>query len=82
MNVTDNVVDLMVARLDELPEHTSSALATAACLGTAFEIPLLAAAHDHSEDSLDDVLDHVRHHTADVRVGQRVEHLLAAPLGT
>ena len=41
MNITNNVVDLMVNRLQELPEATSSALARAACIGNRFDLATL-----------------------------------------
>ncbi|TFW00430.1 diguanylate cyclase [Oxalobacteraceae bacterium OM1] len=40
--ITDNVVDLMVARLQRLAPATREVVETAACLGNAFELPTLA----------------------------------------
>ncbi len=38
MNITNNVVDLMVNRLNELPQETIQALRLAACIGSRFDL--------------------------------------------
>ncbi|MEA3242700.1 MAG: sigma 54-interacting transcriptional regulator, partial [Pseudomonadota bacterium] len=49
MNITNNVVDLMVSRLEELPKATSSALALAACIGNRFDLATLESISDDQE---------------------------------
>jgi PAS domain S-box-containing protein len=46
---TDNVVDLMVGRLNRLSDQTREALKELACLGNAVEIATLKVLHGHSE---------------------------------
>jgi serine phosphatase RsbU (regulator of sigma subunit)/tetratricopeptide (TPR) repeat protein len=41
-NITDNVVDLMANKINQLPENTSNMLQLAACIGNQFELPTLA----------------------------------------
>ncbi len=41
--ITDNVVDLMLRKLERLPASTREALQLAACIGTTFDLALLAA---------------------------------------
>ena len=43
MEVSDNIVDLMVAKINQLPEVTRDLLQQASCLGTLFEISALSA---------------------------------------
>ena len=38
MNITNNVVDLMISRLNELPQETLHALKLAACIGCRFDL--------------------------------------------
>ncbi|WP_437593539.1 AAA family ATPase [Sorangium sp. So ce1000] len=47
---TDNVVDLMVAKLRRLPPATQEALKQLACLGNTAEVALLAMIHDGLEE--------------------------------
>ena len=54
---TDNVVDLMVAKLSRLPVGTQHVLQQLACLGTSASIELLAMACEDDEPS---VADHLR----------------------
>ena len=42
MNITDNVVDLMIYKLKKLPESTQHILSLAACLGAEFDLRTLA----------------------------------------
>ena len=49
---TDNVVDLMAAKLDRLPARTKNALKSFACLGNATDMATLALIHGKSEDEL------------------------------
>jgi PAS domain S-box-containing protein len=46
---TDNVVDLMVGRLNRLSDQTREALKELACLGNTVEIATLEVLHGHSE---------------------------------
>jgi PAS domain S-box-containing protein len=48
---TDNVVDLMVGRLNRLSDQTREALKELACLGNAAEIANLKVLHGHSEQA-------------------------------
>jgi PAS domain S-box-containing protein len=50
---TDNVVDLMVGRLNRLSDQTREALKELACLGNAAEIATLKVLHGHSEQAAD-----------------------------
>jgi predicted ATPase len=49
---TDNVVDLMAAKLNRLPASTQEALQQLACLGNAAEIATVALVHGESEGAL------------------------------
>jgi predicted ATPase/signal transduction histidine kinase len=49
---TDNVVDLMAAKLNRLPASTQEALQQLACLGNAAEIATVALVHGESEGTL------------------------------
>jgi PAS domain S-box-containing protein len=48
---TDNVVDLMVGRLNRLSDQTREALKELACLGNGAEIDTLKVLHGHSEQA-------------------------------
>ncbi len=54
MNITNNVADLMVSRLEELPEATSSVLALAACIGNRFDLATLESISDDQEVAVRD----------------------------
>ena len=56
LGYTDNVVDLMLVRLQRLPPPTLEALERLACLGPAATRATLALACDTDEDSLDSAL--------------------------
>ncbi|MCY1078861.1 AAA family ATPase [Archangium lansingense] len=49
VEVTENVVELMLATIRQLPERTQRVLEVAACLGNRVELPLLAALMNMSE---------------------------------
>jgi len=42
IQVTDNVVDFLIAKISRLPEETVEALKTAACIGNRFDLDVLA----------------------------------------
>ncbi|MBF0352947.1 MAG: AAA family ATPase [SAR324 cluster bacterium] len=45
---TDNVVDLMIAKIERLPDETQAALKMAACIGPSFDLQTLAILCDRS----------------------------------
>jgi PAS domain S-box-containing protein len=49
---TDNVVDLMIGKLNRLPVETQKALQQLACLGNSAEISLLSIVHGTSEEEV------------------------------
>lgn len=49
MEITDNVVDLVVQNLKKLPDATQHALRLAACVGSHFDIGTLAIIHEADE---------------------------------
>jgi PAS domain S-box-containing protein len=53
---TDNVVDLMVGKLNRLPDETREALKQLACLGNAAEIATLTMVHGEPGQSIDGAL--------------------------
>jgi predicted ATPase len=53
---TDNVVDLMVAKLNRLPAKTQKALQQLACIGSSAEISILAAVLETSEQETEAAL--------------------------
>lgn len=48
LGMTDNVIDLMVARLGKLPEETQEILQLAACIGAAFDLEVLSIVREKS----------------------------------
>ncbi len=46
--ITDNVVELMISTLKQLPELTQQALSLAACVGNSFDLNTLAIIHEKS----------------------------------
>ncbi len=48
LSITDNVVDLMVSKIQQLPENTQKALQVAACIGNVFYIDILALVNEKS----------------------------------
>ncbi len=54
---TDNVIDLMVAKLQDLPEITRDTLRHASCIGNRFDLRTLAVISDSSEE---DAAVHIR----------------------
>src|SRR5262249_10877744 len=51
-NYTDNVVDLMVAKMHRLPLETQRALQQMACMGNSADFALLAAVYQGSEPEM------------------------------
>jgi predicted ATPase/GAF domain-containing protein len=49
MAITDNVVELMLAKLLKLPENTQNVLKLAACIGTQFDLCLLSIVNEKSQ---------------------------------
>src|ERR671933_332213 len=57
MDITDNVVELMVGKLKKLPQETQQALRLAACVGNQFALSTLAIVHEKSgADTFRDLL--------------------------
>jgi len=48
LNITDNVVDLMVGKLKKLPESSQAVLRLAACVGNHFDLYLLSVIFENS----------------------------------
>ncbi|MDM8562974.1 AAA family ATPase, partial [Candidatus Marithioploca araucensis] len=48
LNITDNVVDLMIAKLKKLPESTQQVLRLAACVGNHFDLETLSVIYEKS----------------------------------
>jgi predicted ATPase/signal transduction histidine kinase/ActR/RegA family two-component response regulator len=48
--ITDNVVDLMILRLRRLSPQAQRVLQIAACIGSSFDVRILAAVYDAAED--------------------------------
>src|SRR5262249_43169119 len=55
---TDNVIDLMVGKLQRLPVDTQGALRHLACLGNSADAGVLAAVYEGSQEELDRDLQH------------------------
>ncbi|MDJ0691231.1 MAG: AAA family ATPase [Xenococcaceae cyanobacterium MO_188.B32] len=56
LNITDNVVDLMVKQLDRLPPITKTILQLAACIGNTFDLETLAVINkSQPAETLDDL---------------------------
>ena len=49
--MTDNVIELMTAKIQRLPPHTRRVLTLAACIGNAFDRPTLAVISEQREDA-------------------------------
>jgi len=56
MDITDNVVELMIRKLQKLPQPTQVILQIAACIGNRFDLNTLAIAHPSSLHELDQAL--------------------------
>jgi histidine kinase len=52
MNVTENVVDLMVGKIQKLPDETKQTLQLASCIGSGFDIKTLSIVAEESETIL------------------------------
>ncbi|MBW4592974.1 MAG: AAA family ATPase [Brasilonema angustatum HA4187-MV1] len=50
--ITDNVIDLMVSKINKLSENTRNALKLAACIGNRFNLELLSGIRDKSKTSI------------------------------
>jgi predicted ATPase/class 3 adenylate cyclase/GAF domain-containing protein/tRNA A-37 threonylcarbamoyl transferase component Bud32 len=48
MNITDNVVDLMISKLKKLPSSAQHLLRLAACVGNHFQLEILSVIYDNS----------------------------------
>jgi len=56
LNITDNVVELMIGKLKKLPQLTQEVLRLAACVGHQFDLNTLAVIH---EQSVPDTFEHL-----------------------
>jgi diguanylate cyclase (GGDEF)-like protein len=56
LGITDNVVDLLIARLDKLPEKTREILKLAACIGHTFDLVTLSTV---GEEGLSETAKHI-----------------------
>ncbi len=56
MNVTDNVVDLMVGKIQKLSDETKHILQLASCIGNSFDIKTLSIIAVEPENTLSDTL--------------------------
>jgi predicted ATPase/signal transduction histidine kinase/tRNA A-37 threonylcarbamoyl transferase component Bud32 len=56
MKVTDNVVDLMISKIQKLPENTQSVLKLAACIGNQFDLKTLSIVCEKSYSETSDNL--------------------------
>ncbi|NOQ52215.1 MAG: AAA family ATPase, partial [Desulfuromonadaceae bacterium] len=54
--ITDNVADLMIQKIEKLPENTRKVLMLAACIGNSFDLKPLAAIARQSEKTTSDCL--------------------------
>ncbi len=50
MAITDNVVELMIGKLQRLPDSTQQVLRLAACVGNTFDLKTLSLIHEKEED--------------------------------
>jgi serine/threonine protein kinase len=57
LNVTENVIDLMVNRINSLPEESKNLLKMAACIGNRFSLELLSALYGKNYEETLEVLD-------------------------
>jgi predicted ATPase/signal transduction histidine kinase/DNA-binding response OmpR family regulator len=55
-DITENVVDLMIDRIDSLPRETITILGAAACVGDQFNLDLLATISGKSPEHLNELL--------------------------
>lgn len=56
-NITDNVVDLMISKLKQLPESAQQMIRLAACIGNRFDLHTLAIVYEKSpHDTFQDVM--------------------------
>ena len=57
MSITDNVVDLMIGKLQKFPESTQQVLRLGACLGNQFDLNTLSLIHEkESSETFQDLL--------------------------
>ena len=52
MNLTDNVVDLMIGRIQKLPQSTQNILRLAACIGAEFDLKTLTIIYEKSASEI------------------------------
>jgi len=57
LNITNNVVDLMVDKIKQLPELSQQALKFAACIGNSFKVVELANILDYSQEQTTELID-------------------------
>lgn len=61
MDITDNVIDLMVANIKKLPENAQRVLKLAACIGSKFELKTLSIVNEKSPaDTIDEMWEPLR----------------------
>ena len=56
MDITDNVVDLMIGKLKKLPVETQQVLRLAACVGNRFDLDTLSIIHEKTAASIYQIL--------------------------
>ena len=69
-DITDNVVDLMVYRIQKLPDTTQAVLKLAACIGSRFYSETLALVYEHTIDETVDELWHAVHEGLVLNLGK------------
>ena len=80
-NMTDNVVDLMIAKLRKLPPRIQNVLALAACLGSPFRLDILSLACDRPQHQVCQDLKAAIHWGLIVPLSELDEHLLIHSYG-
>ncbi len=73
MSFTDNVVDLMVAKLDRLPGKTLQLLQNLACLGASAPVALLGRIMDTPTAAIETLLAEAQHAGLLMRLGEQVK---------
>lgn len=75
-DITDNVVELMIDKLKQLPQSTQNLLSLAACVGTNFSLNILATICKKSPDELYPVLVEAVHAGVILPISELDEQLL------